>query len=127
MTPLLLIMISIYIFFSAILICLLGTYMIEIKYLRYIRGERKTKVRDIDVILVSILFGAPVVLVMELCFKEIRIEDSVHKYRMLISSIILSMIQIVVIVLLFYFGVIQLAGNEEVATSLNVVGLFKLV
>ncbi len=127
MTPLLLIMISIYIFFSAILICLLGTYMIEIKYLRYIRGERKTKVRDIDVILVSILFGAPVVLVMELCFKEIRIEDSVHKYRMLISSIILSIIQIVVIVLLFYFGVIQLAGNEEVATSLNVVGLFKLV
>lgn len=120
-------MISIYIFFSAILICLLGTYMIEIKYLRYIRGERKTKVRDIDVILVSILFGAPVVLVMELCFKEIRIEDSVHKYRMLISSIILSIIQIVVIVLLFYFGVIQLAGNEEVATSLNVVGLFKLV
>lgn len=115
---------SIYTFFTLIVICFLGTYLLTIQYIRYLRKERERKIRDIDCILVSILFGAPVLLVMELAFPEIRFEDGVHKYRMLISSIILTIIQITGIVLMFYFGVIKLdnsnnEGGEEVVNLIN--------
>lgn len=103
-------------------ICLLGTYLITIQYIRYLRKERTRKIRDIDCILVSVLFGGPVLLIMELVFPEIRFEDGVHKYRMLISSIVLTLVQIAIIVLLFYFGVIKLdTGNstEEVPEAIS--------
>lgn len=119
---------SIYTFFSLLVICLLGTYLLSIQYLRYLRKERKREIRDIDCILTSILFGAPVLLVMELAFYEIRYEDGTHKYRMLISSIILTIIQITAIVLLFYFGVIKLdsgeVSGEEVENLISLLMLF---
>ncbi len=119
---------SIYTFFSLLVICLLGTYLLSIQYLRYLRKERKREIRDIDCILTSILFGAPVLLVMELAFYEIRYEDATHKYRMLISSIILTIIQITAIVLLFYFGVIKLdsgeVSGEEVENLISLLMLF---
>ncbi len=119
---------SIYTFFSLLVICLLGTYLLSIQYLRYLRKERKREVRDIDCILTSILFGAPVLLVMELAFYEIRYEDGAHKYRMLISSIILTIIQITAIVLLFYFGVIKLdsgeVSGEEIENLINLLTSF---
>ena len=119
---------SIYTFFSLLVICLLGTYLLSIQYLRYLRKERKREVRDIDCILTSILFGAPVLLVMELAFYEIRYEDGAHKYRMLISSIILTIIQITAIVLLFYFGVIKLdsgeVSGEEIENLINLLTPF---
>ena len=119
---------SIYTFFSLLVICLLGTYLLSIQYLRYLRKERKREVRDIDCILTSILFGAPVLLVMELAFYEIRFEDGAHKYRMLISSIILTIIQITAIVLLFYFGVIKLdsgeVSGEEIENLINLLTPF---
>lgn len=110
---------SIYTFFSLLVICFLGTYLLSIQYLKYLRKERSRRIRDIDCILTSILFGAPVLLVMELAFYEIRYEDGVHKYRMLISSIILTIIQITAIVLLFYFGVIKLDSGEVSAEEIE--------
>lgn len=110
--------ISIYIASTILLICLLGSYSIMVKYIRYLRKEREQVVKDIDVILVSILYGAPVILIMELTFKEVRIEDQSKKYRMLISSIILSIIQIVSIVLLIHYGIIELASNNQETTNL---------
>lgn len=103
---------DIYTFFTLILICLLGTYLIEIQYIRYLRKERNKVIRDIDVILVSILFGAPVSFVMWCAFDEIRTEDKFNKHRMLISSVLLSIIQITIVILLFYFGIIKLATSE---------------
>ena len=103
---------DIYTFFTLIVICFLGTYLLEIQYIRYLRKERNKKIRDIDVILVSILFGGPVSFVMWCAFDEIRTEDKFNHYRMLISSIVLSIIQIVIVILLFYFGLIKLATNE---------------
>lgn len=110
---------SIYTFFSLLIICFLGTYLLNIQYLKYLRKERSRRIRDIDCILTSILFGAPVLLVMELAFYEIRYEDGAHKYRMLISSIILTIIQITAIVLLFYFGVIKLDSGEVSAEEIE--------
>lgn len=110
---------SIYTFFSLLIICFLGTYLLSIQYLKYLRKERSRRIRDIDCILTSILFGAPVLLVMELAFYEIRYEDGAHKYRMLISSIILTIIQITAIVLLFYFGVIKLDSGEVSAEEIE--------
>lgn len=110
---------SIYTFFSLLVICFLGTYLLSIQYLKYLRKERSRRIRDIDCILTSILFGAPVLLVMELAFYEIRYEDGAHKYRMLISSIILTIIQIIAIVLLFYFGVIKLDSGEVSAEEIE--------
>lgn len=110
---------SIYTFFSLLVICFLGTYLLSIQYLKYLRKERSRRIRDIDCILTSILFGAPVLLVMELAFYEIRYEDGAHKYRMLISSIILTIIQITAIVLLFYFGVIKLDSGEVSAEEIE--------
>lgn len=106
-------MISIYTFFTIMLFCLLGTYLLSIQYVKYLRGEASRRVRDFDLMLTSILFGAPVALVMWLCFKEIRQEDKLNKYRLLIVTIILSVIQIIIIVLLFYFNIIELAKNED--------------
>lgn len=50
-------------------------------------------------------------------FPEIRDEDMVHHHRVLISSIIISLIQIAIIVLLFVFGVIELAPQNNEATE----------
>lgn len=113
---------SIYTFFTLMIICLLGTYLITIQYIKYLRKERSRKIRDIDCILVSIFFGGPVLLIMELAFPEIRFEDGVHKYRVLISSILLTIVQIIIIILLFYFGLIKFdtsSASEETTSAIS--------
>ena len=108
---------SIYLFFTLMVFCLLATYLCSITYVKYLRDNTKKKIRDIDLILVSILFGGPVVFVMWCAFPEIRDEDMVHHHRVLISSIIISLIQITIIVLLFVFGVIELAPQNNETTE----------
>lgn len=117
---------SIYIFFTIMLFCLLGTYLCSIQYIKYLRKEISRKIRDIDLILVSILFGGPVLFAMWCAFDEIRTEDKFNHYRVLISSIVLSVIQITIIVLLFVFGVIQLAPSvtQESATAMGIFNFY---
>lgn len=109
-------------FFTLLVIGLVGTYSFTLQYIKYLRGETKKVVRDIDVILVSIFFGGPALVALSLAFKEIRIEDSTKHHRMLISAIIISIIQIVIYVLLFKFGVIILLEND-VNTSSSLINI----
>lgn len=103
---------SIYVFFSVALICLLSTYLCSIQYIKSLRKETSKQISDTALIAVSVLFGAPVLFAMWCAFDEIRTEDKFKHYRVLISSIVLSVIQITIVVLLFVFGVIELASNE---------------
>lgn len=116
---------SIYLFFTLLLFCLLATYLCSIQYIKYLRKESTRKIRDIDLILVSILFGGPVLVAMWCAFSEIRDEDLVQKHRLIISAIIISIVQIIIIVLLFVFNVIKLAGNPE--TTSELLSLFDLL
>ena len=116
---------SIYVFFTLMLFCLLATYLCSIQYIKFLRNEIKRKIRDTDLILVSILFGGPVLVAMWCAFSEIRDEDLIHKNRLIISAIIISIVQITIIVLLFVFDVIKLAENPETTTEL--LSLFDLL
>lgn len=93
--------------------CLLGTYLCSVQYIKFLRGQTSRKIKDTDLILVSILFGGPVLFAMWCAFPEIRDEDMVHKHRVLISSIVISLVQIVAVVLMFVFGAIKLAENPD--------------
>ena len=102
----------IYLLFTILIFCLLATYLCSIQYIKFLRGQTSRAIKDRDLILVSILFGGPVLFVMWCAFPEIRDEDIIHKHRVLICSIIFSIIQITIIVLLFVFGVIKTDNGE---------------
>lgn len=72
---------------------LFGIYTLMFRYLRYLREDQKTRIKDMDVILLSI-FGAPVVSKRELTISEVRIKDESYRYRILISLIILTVIHL---------------------------------
>lgn len=108
------------IFFLSFIIGFVSNYILDLKYLKYLRGETSVKYNDIAVILTSIIWGSPVVLFMYAIFSEIRIEDASHSHRLLISEIIILIIQIVAVVLLAVFNLLTLpeTNNSETLTSL---------
>lgn len=89
-----------------ILLGFLTSYMAAIGYVKGIRENLKKHLRDIDVILISIVFGGPALLITYM-FSEVRIEDTTHHYRYLICGIVFTILQILIVVLLFVFNVIK--------------------
>lgn len=96
------------IFFLSFVLGFMSTYIVALKYLRFLRGELKNPITDVALILTSIVWGSPIVLFMYCVFSEIRIEDAAKKRRLLISEIIILVVQIVAIVLLAYFGLLMI-------------------
>ncbi len=114
------------IFFLSFIIGFISTYIVALKYLRYLRGELKNPINDIALILTSLIWGSPIVLIMYCLFSEFRIEDSVHNHRLLISEIVILIIQIVAVVLLAYFGLLTLpdrGGNSDGETTTQLIYL----
>ena len=94
---------------ALILICIVTNYFACIRYLRGLRGEYDDKkMKDYSLILTSIFWGSPIILILYCVFKEIRDEDHVHKYRLLILEILLFVIEAVGVFLLIYFKVVTL-------------------
>lgn len=96
------------IFFLSFVLGFISTYIVALKYLRFLRGELKNPITDIALILTSIIWGSPIVLFMYCVFPEFRIEDSTKKRRLLISEIVILILQIVAIILLAYFGLLTI-------------------
>ena len=101
------------IFFVSFIIGLVSNYILDLKYLKYLRGESNSKITDSAVILTSIIWGTPVILFMYCIFREIRFEDAAHKRRLLISCLIILALQIVAVVLLCYFDLLTLPPVVE--------------
>lgn len=112
-------MISFEVIFLSILLGIVVNYILSIHYLRGLRGERKG-ISDTVLISCSIVWGSIVYLIMYAVFSEIRIEDRSKKDRLLISQITILVIEVIALILLFYFGVITIPplttpeeGGEE--------------
>lgn len=87
----------------------IATYITGIQYLKSLRNQIKNKVSSLALILTSLIFGGPIVLFLYCMFSEIRNQDKlVEKNRMLISEIVISIAQIILIVLLFVFKVVTI-------------------
>ena len=106
-------MIGFEIFFILLVVGLVSNYLLALRYLKGLRGE-VTLIKDINLILCSIVWGTLIIIFMYLIFNEIRMEDKANKYRLIISEIIILILQVVLIFLLFYFKVINL---DELNTS----------
>lgn len=65
------------------------------------------KATDLLSLILGILFGGPAMLFFY-SFSEVRDEDALHKYRFLILGIIYTIIEIVLIIILFSLGLINL-------------------
>lgn len=98
---------SITILILIIVLGFIGTYAIGVGYIKTLRGEQtKRKTKDTDVMLMSLILGAPMMLILYAMCSDIRLEDKVHNYRFLIVGIMNTVVEILVIFLLFYFDVI---------------------
>ena len=106
-------MIGFEIFFILLVVGLVSNYLLALRYLKGLRGE-VTLIKDINLILCSIVWGTPIIIFMYLIFNEIRMEDKANKYRLIISEVIILVLHVVLIFLLFYFKVINL---DELNTS----------
>lgn len=98
-------MINVGIAVSVVVMGFLLTYLALIAYVKGIRNDKKT-MKDIEVIIIGIFFGGPVLL-LGYMFPEVRIEDIDKHNRWLISGIVLTILQILLIVLLCVFKVIK--------------------
>lgn len=79
------------------------TYMMAITYVKSIRLEKKTT--DLYVLAIGLFFGGPAMLLTYI-FPEVRDEDFLHKRRYLVLGIVYTVIEIVLVILLFVFNVI---------------------
>jgi predicted ATP-dependent Lon-type protease len=113
-------MLSFYYFFLICLVGFLGSYLACLAYVKVLRGDSHKNVKDYDVILSSLLFGGPVGLVMELVFKEMRQEDATNHYRLLLSLIGLTIIQVVATYLLFHFNVVYWIPSTDASSSSSI-------
>lgn len=95
---------------TAIIFGLLITYLLATRYVIDLRKDSETS-KDLPVILTSILLGGPSLILSYLIFSEIRIEDGVRHHRYLISSIVITILQILLIVLLSVFNVISYSNS----------------
>lgn len=94
------------VFFILFVLGFLSSYFTNLKYLKKLRnGEENFK--RIQIILTSIIFGGPVLLLFYM-FDDYRLEDKMHKRGFLITGIIMTILQVILIYLLFHFQVIKL-------------------
>lgn len=94
---------------SILFVLIVGGFLLSfINIITYIKAlKNKQKATDLVILILGILFGGPAMLFSYL-FVEIRDEDMIHKYRYLVLSITYTIIEIILIVLLFYFNLIKL-------------------
>lgn len=93
-----------YYYFLIVLLGFLFSYQSAIMYVKCLRNGDK-RFTDLTPILVSIIFGGPVLLLTYM-FKEIRDVDKTKKYRYLISGIVLTVLQATLTGLLIGFGAV---------------------
>ncbi len=98
-------------FYVLVLIVIFGfivNYLVMVRHVKNLREPDAKRFNKYEIAACGIFFGGPVLLFSYL-FKEIRDEDIFENhYLYLISGIVLTIIQIVAIVLLVYFGVFPL-------------------
>lgn len=111
-------MISFYYLFLFWMLGLISTYFFLIKYVKYLRGESSKRIKDTDIMLMSIFLSGPLIIFMEFFIPEIRKEDMINRYRLLIVAVIVTIIEIVAIILLFYFGIFYWIPKAEEETKL---------
>lgn len=92
-----------YILILVVILGLLSSYLLMINYLKKLRGGQKTP-KPIEMALSCIFFGGPILLLFYI-FSDFRLEDSMHKRVFLISGIIETLLQGLLIFLLIYFKV----------------------
>jgi len=69
--------------------------------------KNQTKTSDIVSLVIGAIFGGPAMLFFYI-YSEVRDEDFTHHYRFLILSIIYTIVEIIVIILLFSFNLVKL-------------------
>jgi hypothetical protein len=92
-----------YILILVVILGLLSSYLLMINYLKKLRSGQKTP-KPIEMALSCAFFGGPVLLLFYI-FSDFRLEDSLHKRVFLISGIIETVLQGLLIFLLIYFKV----------------------
>lgn len=93
------------VFFPIIIVLFVICYGSCISYVKKLRNGDDKGLKHYQVILLCVLFGGPALLITYM-FKEIREEDVLHHYLYLISGIVLSVLQILLVFLLCYFQVL---------------------
>lgn len=94
-------------FYLLVLIILVGiftNYMVIISNLKRIRNEEESY-KPFEVILCAIFFGGPMLL-LSLIFSEYRDLERVNHHLYLISGIVLTILQVLLVYLLIHFGLI---------------------
>ena len=93
-------------FFPIVVLLFLVCYGVCITYVKALKTGKEKRLKYYEVILACLLFGGPALL-MTYIFKEVRDEDYVHHKIYLISGIVLTILQILLVVLLCSFKVIK--------------------
>jgi len=97
-------MIKIEILFVIIIVGFVTSYLVDMAYLKKLRNNEKN-FPIWEVILVNLFFGGPILLLFYI-FDDFRLEDQINKYAFLMSGIILTVVQILIVFLLFQFKLI---------------------
>lgn len=105
-------MVSFYYVFLFWLLGTLSTVMVGVRYTKSLRGQTKKEVKDTELMLMSLLLGGPVIIFLYFLIPEIKREDSINRYRLIIVSSVITIIEIIAIVLLFHFGIFTWIEEE---------------
>lgn len=100
-----------YTFYLVLLFGLLSSYLCCVTYIKQKRKNGKPPFNVFYLFFLSIIFGSPATIIMELCFREIKEDDQVQRYSLLWSTIALLAVHIIVIVFLFYFQVFDMTNG----------------
>lgn len=84
----------------------------SIAFVKGKRGEAK-EMQLKDLLIISVFFSAPGCLLVYLLSDEIRTEDRLHSRKYLIALIISFVIEILIIFLLYYFGLVAKRTNPQ--------------
>jgi len=94
-----------YLLVVLIVVGLLTNYFVMINYLKNLRSGGKN-MNYYEIIGSSVFFGGPILLIFMIFF-DVRLEDNSHHHALLISGIILTIIQIVLVTLLICLGAVK--------------------
>lgn len=84
----------------------------SIAFVKGKRGEAK-EMQLRDLLIISIFFCAPGSLLVYLLSDEIRTEDKLHSRKYLLALIISFVLEILIIFLLYYFGLVAKEQNPQ--------------
>jgi len=105
-----------YLLIVVIVAGMLVSYLTDLNYLKNLRSQ-KEGIKPIELCLCNIFFGGPVLLLFQI-FDDFRLDDQVNKRIFLIAGIILTVIQLLLVILLFYFRLITFASPADTSSAL---------